>query len=177
MTTPTLPSIHFLPLEAAKLSIEPALSTARSAALQLRQLLALGSTTFAGLPAPIIFSQVAVAVALDTLPSASMFGATFSPSARTAFNTALRTLYRMGGAFVALRFALLGIKQTAARLHLQVPPEAEHLFGKVQEELFGGKTVTGPKANWLVDLSRSRSDVKAARLENLLSALSNLHLA
>lgn len=176
MTTSTLPSIHSLPLEAAKLSIEPALSTSISAAHQLRSLLTLGSTIFAGLQAPIIFSQVAVAVAVETLPSASALSTTFSPTAGTAFIVALRILYRMGGAFFALRFALLGIKQTALRLHLRVPPEAENIFEKVQEEISRRKTTRRPRAHWVVDLSRSGSDVQAARLESLVGALSDLDL-
>lgn len=177
MTTPTLPSIHLLPRETAKLSIEPALSTARSAAHELRQLLTLGSTMFAGLQAPIVFSQIAISVALETLPSASALSMTYSPSAETGFLIALRMLYQMGGAYAALRFALLGIQQTALRLHLHMPPEADGIFGKIQEEISRRKTIIRLRADWMVDLSRSGTDIQGGRLENLLSALSNLDLA
>lgn len=148
------------------------------AAHQLRRLLALGSTIFAGLQVPIIFSQVAVAVAIDTLPSASALSTTFSPSAATSFILAIRTLYRMGRAFLALHFAILGIKQTSLRLHLHVPPEAEDIFAKVQEEIFrDGKKSGSLRAKWVVDLSRAGTDMQAAKLESLVRALSDLGVA
>jgi hypothetical protein len=86
-------------------------------------------------------------------------------------------LDHMGGAFDALRFALLGIQQTARRLRLNMPPEAESIFGMVQEEISNRNTTSRPRADWVVDLTRSGTDVQAGRLENLLGALSSLDLA
>lgn len=172
---PSTPHSRFL--AGINFSNEPAIYALNSASQQLRQLLAHGSTMFAGLQAPVIFSQVAVVVALDTLPSASALSKSYSPSAGTTFVNALHVLYGMGRVFFALRVALLGIRQTALRMHLPIPAEAEDIFAQVHSDISGTVTTSSLKANWIVGLETAEENVQAARLQNLIKELENLDLA
>ncbi|KAM0714472.1 hypothetical protein Q7P37_010259 [Cladosporium fusiforme] len=150
----------------------------KSAAQKLRQLLIQGSTMFAGLQAPVIFSQVAVAVALDTLPSPSVSSSASEtpslPSADRTFIVALRVLYSMGRVFVALRLALLGIKQMTTKMHCNVPAGAEDIFSRVQTEISSREAASSMQAGWIVDLNLAGRDLQAARLQNLVRELDSL---
>lgn len=175
-TYPGTSSPSSFPLTTAHLSPEPILSAATTAVVQLRHLLHRIHTLFADHPVNFLLSPIALAVAFETVSSASPSSATYHPVARACFLTALRLLRRMSRAFPVLRFALLGIQHAAKRAHFRIPLEAEQIFADLQHGVRQASGTIVPKADWVIDLTRPGGDLQSARLEALVQEIDGLGL-
>lgn len=173
-TTLAFPSPHSTPLRNAKLPVEPATSASISASQHIRHLLLIINSSYARSQTPFAFAQIGVAVAFETLPFVHTLSTNSSEDASIAFIAALRLLSKMDRIFVLLRFALLGIKQAAARTQYALPSEAQAILMNAEHERPDKDGQRMLQAGWVFDLSQAGTNAHAARLDNVIRELDAL---
>lgn len=120
-----------------------------------------------------------LAVAFEAMPTASPHSDNYSPSSHMAFLTAVRTLGRLSSSVPVINLALLGVRQAALRDSISLPQECGEYFERALRASRGAETEgEAPEgtANWVVDLSRSTTDLEAARLDSLVAEMRQVRL-
>lgn len=144
----------------------------------LRQLLVRREALYGGLGINTLFSSPALAVVFEALPTASPASPGYTPSAHMAFLAGLRLLMHLSRGIRMIYYAVLSVQQAATRLGLQVPMEAERMFGEAAKALESNPWQEELKkevaSNWLVDFSRATANDDAARLGNLVKGMEGL---
>lgn len=146
---------------------------------EMRQLLVRHEVLYGGLGCQIFLGTPTLAVVFEALPTASPTSEGYSPLAHMSFLTAIRALARMSLVAPVINLAILGIQQAALRSSLSLPPECDEYVREAtratqapaerKDELDGS-------AYWVVDLSRSATDLESARLDNLVVEIKGMKL-
>lgn len=173
-THPSSSSPSSIPLLNAQLPLEPAVSAAITAGVQLRDLLNRIAALYPTSPLHSNIIPPAMTVAFETAPSASYTSLTYHPSARTSFLTALRLLRRMTCAIPLVEFALMGLQQAAIRSNYSLPAEAEQELQEMQRNKAGRAEL---KSLWVVDVKKwGRDGEDVGRLDTLIKEMGEVDL-
>jgi hypothetical protein len=141
---------------------------------EMRQLLVRHEVLYGGLGVHNVLATPLLALVYDAMPTASPSSSEYSLSAHMGFLTALRMLVRLSRSIPAMNLIILGIKQSAVRTSLSLPPESDVYFRQVSAA--ARDTSVQCSANWVVDLSRSTTDVESTRLGNMVTEMRNLNI-
>lgn len=141
---------------------------------EMRQLLVRHEALYGGLGIHNVLATPLLALVYDAMPTASPSSSEYSPSAHMGFLTALRMLVRLSRSIPAMNLIILGIRQSALRTSLSLPPESDVYFRQVSA---AARDISLQcSANWVVDLSRSATDVESARLDSMVTEIGNLNI-
>lgn len=151
-----------------------------AAVKEMRELLVRHEALYGGLGIHVLLSTPILAIAYDAMPTASPTSANYSLSAHMGFLTALRALVRLGKSLPAMNIVILGLRQSALRSSLTLPLESDTYFRMAiaESEREASLRAEGSQiaANWVVDLSRSTTDLESARLDDLVKEMSGLQV-
>ena len=155
---------------------EPAFSACKASILHLRQLLIQQQALYGGLVLGSLFIGPVLSVAFEALSSASPQSTTYEPSAQMSFLSALRMLRYMCISFESSAYAILAVKQAAARSSFPLSEEAKEIFEYAVDMLAprAGGPDNQPMANWVVDYHRSGANVETARLDVLIQEMNDM---
>lgn len=162
-----------LPLLNAHLPLEPAISVAITAGIQLRYLLERIAALYPTSPLHSSIIPPAMTVAFETLSSASPTSFTYHLSARTSFLTAFHLLKRTTCAIPLVSFALLGLQQAAIRSNSSLPAEVEECLEGIRRNKAGGEDL---KSLCVVDVKKWSSEYDTGRLDTLIKEMGEVDL-
>lgn len=113
-------------------------------------------------------------VAYETLSSASHQSPSFSVEARDAFLAVLRLIRHAGRQYPVMQYAALGIQQTAVKIAVALPLEAEEIFADIKGMIAANKDRDIGRSDWVVVFNTASTDVQGSRLNHLITELNKL---
>ncbi|KAM0714083.1 hypothetical protein Q7P37_011047 [Cladosporium fusiforme] len=146
---------------------------------EMHQLLVRHEVLYGGLGCQIFLCTPTLAVVFEALPTASPTSKAYSPSSHMSLLTAIRALARMSLVAPVVNLAILGIQQAALRSSLELPPECDQYLREATlatETSSERKDALEGSAYWVIDLSRSATDLESARLDSLVAETKEMKL-
>lgn len=155
------------------------MAASKTALQNIRQLLVRREILYGGLAINVLFRHAALAVNFEAMPAASPQSIEYSPSAQIGFLTALKTLTSLAQGYFSVKLDILGIQRAATRAAWLLPPEAPDYFRKAKQAIDSERNrEQGEKvaSAWVVDLTRSTTDLESSRLERLLAEIERMRV-
>ncbi|KAH0282575.1 hypothetical protein KCU62_g9631, partial [Aureobasidium sp. EXF-3399] len=169
-TTPSHPSPHAAPLEAAGLAVEPTLSYAASATQSQRILYRFFDELYGQGQVVVLLTAFVVAVAFEILPVYEI-----SPDARFDFLVAMRVIYHGAKQFPVLRYAALGIERAAHDMDLILLDKVVVMMQEIRE-MIASADQDGGRSKWVVNFNADELGSQESRLSSVIDQFRQMEI-